>query len=98
MSNYAQALRQMMPDVVREARPPRTLKPRGPTILDQLTAPTVTPDVLRVRAEYWRGVADRHDRHGRNDQAARLRANCDAMERQAIEMQTMPVVSITAPT
>jgi hypothetical protein len=61
-----------------------------PTILDQLTAPMITPDVLRVRASYWRTVADRHVRARRLAQADRLRANCEAMERQARELETTP--------
>jgi len=64
------------------------------TILDQLTAPMITPDLLRVRASYWRIVADRHVRARRLAQADRLRINCEAMERQALEMETAPVTSI----
>lgn len=63
------------------------------TILDQLTAPTITPDVLRVRASYWRLVADRHVRAKRLAQADRLRVNCEAMERQAFELETPLVPS-----
>jgi hypothetical protein len=66
------------------------------TILDKLTSPTVTPDILRSRAGYWRVVADRHVRADRIAQADRLRVNCDAMEQQAAEMETSRVVTFSA--
>lgn len=64
------------------------------TVLDHLTAPTVSPEILRVRASYWTTVAERNARHGRHEQAARLYQNCAAMRYQADLMEREPVVSI----
>ena len=65
------------------------------TVLDCLTAPEATPEILRVRAAYWATVADRNARAGRIDQARRLRVNCRAMRRQAADLErpVTPVVS-----
>lgn len=65
-----------------------------PTTLDQLIAPAVTPEILRFRAKYWRVYADRFERYGRQDQAARLRTNCRAMEQQAAQIERGPIVPV----
>lgn len=68
-----------------------------PTILDHLTSPTVTPEILRVRASYWNTVAARNERYGRVAQADRIRRNCMALRMQAEAMERDTVVSIVAP-
>jgi hypothetical protein len=49
------------------------------SILDILTTMDESPMIWAARADYWDNVAVRHDRHNRFDQAARLRANVQAM-------------------
>lgn len=51
------------------------------TVIDALTAPVVTPDVLKIRLSYWKRTAERYDRAGRVSQARRIRSNCRAMSR-----------------
>lgn len=67
-----------------------------PSILDALTtmqatpnARAVPPEILIQSAEYWTTVATRHDRHGRYEQALRLRANAARMKRLAVEMTVL---------
>lgn len=65
------------------------------TVLDALTSPTITPDILRIRIEYWLKVADRNERNGRVEQAKRVRRNCKAMKQQgrAIAVEAVSVIT-----
>lgn len=53
------------------------------TMLDVLVSTTVTPEILRRRAEYWEKVAARNEKAGRLDQAFRLRHNVALMRKSA---------------
>ena len=56
------------------------------TLIDILSTIEVSPEILLRRADYWTGVAIRHVRHNRVDQASRLRANIRAMKAEALRL------------
>lgn len=52
----------------------------GPMTFLETLNPSPLPVSLQARAAYWRGLAERHDRAGRQDWAKRWRGRAEALE------------------